>query len=145
MLNGIGCGMSYLVPLVCVWEWYPEKKGLMTGIILGGYGFSSFIFAFVSTKLVNPNDLKPEIYDAKNKVTYFGDEVADRVPFMIRTLATIWSVLVILAVCLISRKPRSEEQEETAAAAPEMNTLPSCESRELDVSEKSQQPSTGIQ
>ena len=40
MLNGIGCGISYLVPLVCVWEWFPEKKGIMTGIILGGYGFA---------------------------------------------------------------------------------------------------------
>jgi len=66
MLNGIGCGMCYLVPLICSWEWFPEKKGMMTGFIVGGYGFASFIFAFLSTKLVNPNNLKPEIYDAEN-------------------------------------------------------------------------------
>ena len=83
---------------------------------------------------MNPNDVKPEIYDAKTKLTYFGDEVADRVPFMIRTLAAIWTVFVILAVCLISRRPKSWEHEETALATAEMNTLPSCESRELDMS-----------
>ena len=109
MLNGVGCGMSYLVPLICAWEWFPERKGMMTGLIVGGYGFASFIFAFLSTKLVNPNDMKPDIYDATNKVTYFGDEVADRVPYMIRTLASIWTIFVVIAVCLITRKPQSEE------------------------------------
>ena len=108
MLNGIGCGMCYLVPLICAWEWFPEKKGMMTGFIVGGYGFASFIFTFLSTKLVNPNNLKPEIYDEENDVTYFGDEVADRVPLMIRTLVAVWTVFVLLAICLISRKPRSE-------------------------------------
>ena len=127
MLNGVGTGMSYLVPLICAWEWFPEKKGRMTGIILGGYGFSSFIFAYLSSKLVNPDDLKPEIYDATNNVTYFGDEVADRVPFMIRTLAGIWTIFLLTSICLISRKPA--EFVDVA----ETGTMPTCESRELDI------------
>lgn len=104
MLNGIGCGICYFVPLICSWEWFPKSKGLITGLILGGYGFSSFIFAQVSTRLVNPDNLLPTIYDEKNRVTYFGDQVADRVPYMIRTLATIWTVLVVISISLISRK-----------------------------------------
>ena len=44
-LNGLGCGTCYFVALICSWEYFPNKKGLVTGIILGGYGFGSFIFA----------------------------------------------------------------------------------------------------
>jgi hypothetical protein len=49
--------MCYFVPLVCAWEYFPHKKGLMTGIIIGAYGFGSFFFSLLSTKLVNPDHL----------------------------------------------------------------------------------------
>ena len=42
-----GIGLVYYTPIVCCWEWFPEKKGLMTGIIVAGFGFGSFIFGFV--------------------------------------------------------------------------------------------------
>ena len=55
ILNGLGSGMCYFVPLVCGWEYFPHKKGLVSGLVLAGYGFSSFIFSLVSTYLVNPD------------------------------------------------------------------------------------------
>ena len=45
MMNGLGIGSCYFIPLVCGWEYFPNRKGLVSGIILAGYGFSSFIFA----------------------------------------------------------------------------------------------------
>ena len=109
--NGIGCGTCYFVALICAWEWYPNKKGLVTGLTLGGYGFGSFIFAQISTKLVNPNSDNPSIYDEKNDVTYFDQSVADRVPFMIRTLVFIWIFLVAIGIVFMSRKPKESESE----------------------------------
>lgn len=86
-MNGIGCGICYMVPLICAWEYFPEKKGLMTGIIIGAYGFGSFFFSLLSTKLVNPNKENPTI--EADDISYFAPDVADRVPFMIRTLSYI--------------------------------------------------------
>ena len=54
MLEGIGGGACYFIALICAWEWYPESKGLVTGIILGGFGIGAFIFGHVSTMFVNP-------------------------------------------------------------------------------------------
>lgn len=54
VMSGIGCGMNHFVPLVCCWEWFPHKKGLITGIMVGSYGLSSFIFVQVATLIVNP-------------------------------------------------------------------------------------------
>ena len=54
--NGLGTGMCYFVPLVCAWEYFPEKQGLITGVMLGAYGFASFFFGLLSTFVVNPNN-----------------------------------------------------------------------------------------
>ena len=43
-LSGIGCGINYFVPVVCNWEHFPERKGLMTGIMVGSYGIGSAIW-----------------------------------------------------------------------------------------------------
>lgn len=106
LMNGLGCGTCYMVPLICGWEWFPEKKGLVTGCILGGYGFGSFIFSQVSTKLVNPDGLNPTINDPENpNITFYDTDVSDRVPYMIQTLVYIWIGLVVIGVLLIERKP----------------------------------------
>ena len=100
--------MCYMVPLICGWEWFPENKGLVTGCILGGYGFGSFIFSQISTKLVNPDNASPEANpDSDSDVDFYGPDVADRVPMMIRTLVYIWSGLALISVFLISRKPEA--------------------------------------
>ena len=103
LMNGLGCGMCYFIPLVCGWEYFPNRKGLVSGIILAGYGFSSFIFAHASTALVNPDHANPTISDPVSGVTYFDETVAMRLPKMMRTLTYTWTVIVIVSVCLISR------------------------------------------
>lgn len=103
-MNGLGCGTCYMVPLICAWEYFPQKKGLMTGIIIGAYGFGSFFFSLLSTKLVNPNKENPTI--PGDNITFFAPDVADRVPYMIRTLTYVWIGLVSVAVLLITRKPK---------------------------------------
>ena len=101
--------MCYMTPLVCAWEYYPERKGLITGLILSAYGGSSFAFGFVSTWLCNPEDLKPTI--PGDQITFFGPEVADRFPMMLRTLVYIWTAFTAVGVLLLSRKEPEETPE----------------------------------
>lgn len=54
----IGIGTAYWAPLVSGWQWFPERKGLISGLIIGGFGFGAFLFNFVSTAIVNPDNLK---------------------------------------------------------------------------------------
>lgn len=105
-VQGFGLGMCYMPPLICAWEWFPEKKGLVSGLQSGSYGFSSLIFGFVSYRLVNPDDKKPSIYVPENDVTYFEASVANRVPEMLRTLAIMWSILLIVSLVLLNQKSR---------------------------------------
>ena len=96
--------MCYMVPLICGWEWFPNNRGLVTGVTLGGYGFGSFIFAQVSTQLVNPDNLSTDPNLTDGNIDFFDPEVADRVPYMIQTLVYIWIFIVFISVLLISRK-----------------------------------------
>ena len=96
--------MCYMVPLICGWEWFPNNRGLVTGVTLGGYGFGSFIFAQVSTQLVNPDNLSTDPNLTDGNIDFFDPVVADRVPYMIQTLVYIWICIVFISVLLISRK-----------------------------------------
>ena len=122
-MNGIGTGACYFVALICGWEYFPDTKGLVTGVILSGYGFGAFIFAQVSTKLVNPTGAQPTIYDAVNDVTYFAPDVADRVPYMLRTLVYIWTAIVVVSVALITRKSERKETAEVDAGVSVEETI----------------------
>lgn len=53
-------GIVYMVPVHHGWLWFPDNPGLVSGIILGGFGFGSLIFDNVLTHIINPNN---EPYD----------------------------------------------------------------------------------
>ncbi|GAA0474999.1 hypothetical protein IRB23M11_21840 [Alkalibacterium sp. m-11] len=44
LVGGIGVGMVYVCPLSTGLKWYPRKKGMVTGIIIGAFGMGGFIF-----------------------------------------------------------------------------------------------------
>ena len=64
----------------------------MTGIIVGAYGLGSSIFNILATWIVNPNNDKADIKapNGDPNLSFFDSNVADRVPYMIRTLCCVW-------------------------------------------------------
>lgn len=45
VLMGSGIGLSYGVPLKLIQGWFPRRRGLFSGIILGGFGLSPLLTA----------------------------------------------------------------------------------------------------
>lgn len=90
-LSGIGCGTSYMVPLVCCWEYFPERKGMMSGIIMGAYGLGSFIYTQIASKIVNPKDELVTRDIGIKDFKLFESDVADNVPKMLRYLVIIYA------------------------------------------------------
>lgn len=52
VLGGIGVGMVYVCPLSTSLKWYPKKKGMVTGIIVGAFGLGGFVFNFILSYLI---------------------------------------------------------------------------------------------
>jgi MFS transporter, OFA family, oxalate/formate antiporter len=46
-VGGIGIGLGYVTPMSTVTKWFPDKKGLVTGIVAMGFGLGAFILSFV--------------------------------------------------------------------------------------------------
>ena len=90
-MSGIGCGLSYMIPVQCGWEFYPEKKGLITGILMSAYGLGSFFYTLISTALVNPKGDSPSVDSGIKDLKYFSKDIADRTPYMIQILCVIFT------------------------------------------------------
>lgn len=43
VLGGFGTGIAYISVMSSVVKWFPDKRGLVSGILLMGFGFSSFL------------------------------------------------------------------------------------------------------
>jgi len=59
VLGGIGVGMVYVCPLSTSLKWYPKKKGMVTGIIVGAFGLGGFVFNFVLSYLIRTIGVSP--------------------------------------------------------------------------------------
>lgn len=61
IMVGISGGLLYMLPIICGWRYFPNRRGLVSGLTIGGYGFGSFIFNFVCRAIANPKNLAPEL------------------------------------------------------------------------------------
>src|SRR5213078_5235879 len=52
VLGGIGLGLSYIVPVATLIKWFPDKRGMITGIAVAGFGAGALITAPVASRLI---------------------------------------------------------------------------------------------
>lgn len=44
LLAGAGIGFAYVCPIAALIKWFPDHKGLVSGLAVAGFGFGAFIF-----------------------------------------------------------------------------------------------------
>ena len=74
---GLGTALAYAPPMAAAMQWFPRKKGLVNGIIVGGFGLGAFIFNTVQTTYLNPLNKSPDDHG------YFSlkhNDVLEKVP-----------------------------------------------------------------
>src|SRR5580658_6398907 len=47
VIGGFGNGMAYITPVATVTKWFPDKRGLASGMVVMGFGLGAFIYGFV--------------------------------------------------------------------------------------------------
>ena len=45
VIGGAGIGLGYVTPVATVAKWFPDKKGLATGIVVMGFGIGAFLLS----------------------------------------------------------------------------------------------------
>lgn len=59
VLGGFGLGLAYIVPIAMLQKWFPDRRGLLTGLAVGGFGFGAVITSPVAQKLIDDNPEEP--------------------------------------------------------------------------------------
>jgi OFA family oxalate/formate antiporter-like MFS transporter len=59
VIGGLGLGLGYIVPIAVLVKWFPERRGLITGIAVGGFGAGALVAAPVAGKLLQSVGLMP--------------------------------------------------------------------------------------
>jgi len=54
IVGGAGIGFAYVCPIAAAVKWYPDKKGLITGLAVAGFGAGALFFAGPASVLLLP-------------------------------------------------------------------------------------------
>ena len=52
LLGGMGLGLGYIVPVATLVKWFPDRRGMITGIAVAGFGSGALITAPLATRLI---------------------------------------------------------------------------------------------
>ncbi len=59
VISGFGLGFAYIVPIAMLQKWFPDKKGLITGLAVGGFGFGAVLTSPVAQWLIAKDENDP--------------------------------------------------------------------------------------
>ena len=115
---GIGKGFLYPAPLRAAWSHLPGRTGFVSGFIVSGLGVGAFVYGFIISLLVNPDnkhpvrtEIQPDVFEH-----VFKKEISDRVPRMLFILGICWAVQLFVGLILITNYVKPEVQIEDSEA-----------------------------
>jgi OFA family oxalate/formate antiporter-like MFS transporter len=53
VVGGVGLGLGYIVPITTLIKWFPDKRGMITGLNIAGFGAGALITAPVAEHLIS--------------------------------------------------------------------------------------------
>jgi len=59
VISGFGLGFAYIVPIAMLQKWFPDKRGLITGLAVGGFGFGAVLTSPVAQWLIDNDPEQP--------------------------------------------------------------------------------------
>lgn len=59
VVSGFGLGYAYIVPIAMLQKWFPDKRGLITGLAVAGFGFGAVVTAPVAQWLIEMTPTEP--------------------------------------------------------------------------------------
>ena len=78
VIGGIGVGLCYIAPIQVATRWFPDKKGLATGLTVAGFGGSPFVSTYIGQELIKMDN---QVSDA---LLYMG------IAFLVIILVSFW-------------------------------------------------------
>jgi MFS transporter, OFA family, oxalate/formate antiporter len=84
VLSGIGMGMGYITPVATLVKWFPDKRGLMTGVAVCGYGAGALVMSPIAARLITSKG----------------------VPFTFMSLGIVYLIVVVITAQFYANPPQ---------------------------------------
>ena len=97
---GGSSGLLYLTLMYNGYKYFPEKRGLIGGILMGMYGLASLISNYIMLLLVNPDNVAP-MKRPGTEDFFLPDEVSQRFPISLRYLSFYFLGMMTMGCLLI--------------------------------------------
>jgi hypothetical protein len=97
----------------------PNRKGLVTGIIVAGFGAGAFFFGFIALQVVNPARISVEITGVNANYYDPNSAVPENVPKLFFVLGTCYFVLITIGSSLLSNPPENAAPSDDVDSAVE--------------------------
>ena len=90
-----------------MWTYFPNKKGMITGCLLGGMGLGPLVFNFCQVYIANPDNLKASkvIYVEGQSLTIYDDPVANMAPKVLQYMSLFVAILFTISIFTVKIKP----------------------------------------
>ena len=62
ILGGLGLGVGYITPVSTIIKWFPDKRGLATGLAIMGFGFASLLTSPIAQYLIQARGVEHTFY-----------------------------------------------------------------------------------
>ena len=53
LIGGIGCGLGYISPVSTLVKWFPDRRGMATGMAIRGFGGGAFVAGYLNVYLMD--------------------------------------------------------------------------------------------
>ena len=61
IVSGIGCGLGYISPVSTLVKWFPDRRGMATGMAIMGFGGGAFVAGYLNVFFMNLLGVAPTI------------------------------------------------------------------------------------
>ncbi|VDM30309.1 unnamed protein product [Hydatigera taeniaeformis] len=107
VILGFGFGLSYAIIFSVAGSWFPKRRSLVVGLIVGGFGLGALVFTPIQTAYINPNNAM-----VNNISKLFEDEaLLDKVPTAFLMLGGSLASLQFIGILLLNQKPEPKNKE----------------------------------
>ena len=96
LISGASCGLVYLPILLDIWKYFPKTKGASTAFVLSGFGISRLIFKYVTSYLINPENI-----DLKTGTFKYPKEINESYLIYLKQSHIFFCCINVLAILLI--------------------------------------------
>ncbi|XP_076371130.1 apicoplast pyruvate carrier 1-like [Tachypleus tridentatus] len=111
VIDSLGLLFCFGHPIVTAIEWFPTKKGLVTGIVTSGFALSPLLMNSVQTFFVNPSNLQPA-----SDGFFYNDEILESVPVLFLIMGSVVGGILLVGLLMYKELPRQLNQEETISS-----------------------------